>query len=200
MKKNKNIRLYNYGGAISANLLVVDVADIKAIDFFNSFNSNLFDSETKRLVNKLEAKIYSQNLQDSITMSDDRLVYIANKLMVKYPNARIYYGINEWIIVYQFLVRFYDKSISNIDNLIRFLNLYIGSNYTDNDDITGEELEELLEVSEIIKSNGFVYDELLPKFVIDAMMDVKINDKQTRKVKDKRADVIFNKIFESIGI
>jgi hypothetical protein len=201
LRSKKNVRMFNYGGAISKNLLIVDTADIKVTDFFNSFNLNEFDSEQKKLVEKLEAKIYSESLQENITMSDDRFIFIATKLMVKYPKARIYYGINEWIVVYEYLVRFYDKGVPRIDNLIRFVNLYIGSTYTDNDDLTGDELEELLEISDLIKFDGFGYDEVLPKFVIDAMMgNIQITEKQSKRIRDKKADAIFNKLFESIGV
>lgn len=201
MRSRKNIRMFKYGGAVSQNLLVLDTADIKFVDFFNSFNQNEFDGQTRKIVNKLEAKIYSENIQETITFSDDRLVFIANKLMTKFPNSRIYYGLNEWTIVYRFLIAFYDKSIPNIDSLIRFINLYIGSNFTDNDDMTADEVEELLEISDSIRGNVFVYEQLLPKFVIDAISgNIQVTDKQNKKVKDKKADALFNQIFESIGI
>jgi len=199
--RSRSLRMFKYGGAISKNLLVVDTADIKAIDFFNSFNVNEFDGQTKKLVNKLEAKIYSENIQDKITFSDDRLVFIANKLMTKFPSSRIYYGLNEWIVVYENLIRFYDKGIPKIDTLIRFINLYIGSNFAEGEDMTADEVEELLEISDTLRNNSVVYDELIPKFVIDAIMgDIKVSEKQSKKVKDKKADAIFNQIFESIGI
>jgi hypothetical protein len=99
------------------------------------------------------------------------------------------------------LIAFYDKSIPNIDSLIRFINLYIGSNFVDSDEMTADEVEELLEISEIIKYNGFKYDEIIPKFVIDTMMgNINLSDKQTKKIREKKADILFNKIFEAIGI
>ena len=200
-KKTYNLRLFRYGGAISKNLLLVNTADIKFVDFFNSFNVNEFDGITKKLINKLEAKIYSENIQENITMSDDRLIFIASRLMTKYPNSRIYFGLNEWIIVYEYLVRFYDKGVPNIDNIIRFINLYIGNNFTDGDEMTADEVEELLMLSENIRSNSFAYDEFIPKFVIDAIMgDIKVSEKQSKKVKDKKADAIFNQIFEILGV
>ena len=184
------MRLYNYGGKTDDNLLVVNTADIKFEEVFNSFSHSSLPAKEVSLCKNIILKATRAEAEKSITMSDDRLIYIANKLMVKYPDAMLHTGINEWVIVYEFLKRFYDKSLPNIDSIIRAINLYIGKMFSDTN-MSGYEYRELKSLSDNMEFSGIhlsEYNPILPKFVMEALSQKFVADKKQSKEID-RADI-----------
>jgi len=200
-KSRNRLKLFNYGGAISSHLLLVDTANIKAIDFFESFDEKLLDGTSRKYIDKFKAKLIAEGISDVITMSDDRMIYIGNKLMIKFPEAKIYYGLNDWVVAYEYLIRFYDKNVNRIDDLIRFMNLYIGGTFAELEQVSGAEIEELTTLGDSLLPNAFDYEEIIPKFVFDALSKgFKPSEKQSKKVSEAKTDSIFNKIFEALEI
>ena len=158
-------KLFNYGGTISENLLVINSTDIKFADFVDSFDAAQFSSKEGELVRNIKSRIFREDLNDSTNLSDDRCVFICNKLMVKYPDAKMHYGLQEWVVAFQFLVRFYDKSLPKIDEMIRFMNLWIGR-WDDETDMTGKELKEMKSLEESVSTVLQDYTDILPTFVL----------------------------------
>ena len=167
------MRIYNYGGVISQNLLVVDLSDIKFIDFMKSFDTTKFNESERLTVSKISEYLLTQDIEIALTASDSRVMFCLNKLMVKYPDAKKFYGLNEWLIVYYFLKDFYDKSLPQIDSVIRFFNLYIGKMFAEQDALTPKEIKELVshynEVYTSLQSED--YKSIIPSFVYEELKE-----------------------------
>lgn len=200
-KRYKNITLFQYGGKISDNLITVNTADLKLVDFLNTLNYNEIDGDIKLYLEKLESKIHYQNIKDSITFSDDRLIFLACQIMIKYPKAKNFIGLNDWVIFYQYLLRFYDKGLHDIDKIIRYTNLYIGLNFVSEEALSEEELTEIMELSDEIKNNNFDYSQYLPNFVIESIYSkIELTEDSKLKISNKKVDILFNRIFETLGV
>jgi hypothetical protein len=148
------MRAYKYGGNVNENLLVLNSSDITFSDFFRSVNKEELSEEVKNTVDRIHKMAYRNDVVNNLNMSDDRILFIANNTMVKNPTAISSFGLQEWFISYQFLNRFYDKSWTDIDKVIRFMNLYIGHRFTDNS-ISDDERKELSELAKSINRQGF---------------------------------------------
>ena len=107
----------------------------------------------------------------ALTASDSRLVFVFVKLMVKYPTAKPYYGLNEWVLVYSFLKNFYDKSLPEIDSVIRFFNLYIGKMFAEEANLSGADLKELVSLYNTVATALQSYKEIIPAFVYEEIKD-----------------------------
>jgi len=165
------MKLFKYGGTVSSNLIVVDTADIKFGQFFNGFDKSMLSDDESEMIKQIERLTIREDVKNAVTLSDDRLIFIANKLMVKYPGSRSEYGLNEWTIVYEFLMRFYDKSLFKLDDVIRFVNLWIGMHYAEDDGVSPDETVELVTLSGILSGSPEKlkesYGEILPQFVME---------------------------------
>jgi hypothetical protein len=164
------MKMYNYGGQVKDNLLLVNTADLKANSIFGASNidiDNIDNEDLKISISKIRDYISKNNIGDELTLSDPRLVFAYYKIMLKYPNAVSANGLTEWFVCYTFFKDFYDKSVMNIDNIIYFLNLYIGNKFTSS---MGEsDRKDLAETAGALQP--FDYTDTLPKFVIDAIQE-----------------------------
>ena len=171
--RKKNCSLYKYGGAVSPNLIIVDTANIKFCDLYDKlYWATITDEALVKKLKETHAFIEKQNLRDSITLSDDRLVFLFNKIMYKFPEAIKEHGLIEWFIVYRFWTAYYDSGVPYIDILIRFLNLYMGYTFTTGV-ISEGEINELDMVAKNLKAHinheDGIYLTDVPKFVRDAI-------------------------------
>jgi hypothetical protein len=194
------MKLYNYGGTISKNLLITNTANIKLVDFANSFNRSLLNDTEKSILNQIELTAHTEGVAETLTASNPKLLFCMNKMMVKYPTAKTYYGVDEFTIVYEFLVTFYDKSLPNIDGVIRFLNLYIGKNFASESEISALELKEMSasysEISEALKS----YTEIIPAFVYEEFgTELKLNSKQIDSMSSHDVDIAFDELIGALN-
>jgi hypothetical protein len=171
------MRAYKYGGVVNENLLVLNSSDITFSDFFKNINKNDISDEVKRMVEKIDKLAYRNDVVKNLNMSDDRILFIANKTMVKNPTSIYSFGLQEWFLSYQFLNRFYDKSWVDIDKVIRFMNLYIGHRFTDNN-ISDEERKELSDLAKSINRQSFSqnYGDVLPANVIAEIEGKSVDD------------------------
>jgi hypothetical protein len=165
------MRMFNYGGVVSQNLLITDLADIKFIDFVNTFHLPILSDKERLLISKIKEKLLLGDAGMALTASDSRLVFVFVKLMVKYPKAKPYYGLNEWVLVYSFLKNFYDKSLPEIDNVIRFFNLYIGKMFAEEANLSGADLKELVSLYNTVATALQSYKEIIPAFVYEEIKD-----------------------------
>ena len=165
------LKLFNYGGVVSQNLLITDLADVKFIDFVNTFHLPVLSDKERLLVSKIKEKLLLSDTGAALNASDSRLIFIFTKLMVKYPNAKSYYGLNEWVLVYSFLKNFYDKSLPEIDSVIRFFNLYIGKMFAEEANLTGADLKELVSLYNTVATALQSYKEIIPAFVYEEIKD-----------------------------
>ena len=51
------MRMFNYGGVVSQNLLITDLADIKFIDFVNTFHLPILSDKERLLISKIKEKL-----------------------------------------------------------------------------------------------------------------------------------------------
>jgi len=167
------MRIYNYGGVISNNLLPVNLGDIEFVDFFKSFDGTQFDENEKLAISRIIEYLYTKDRDYVLTAKDARIVFIMNKFMVKYPSAKKFNGLNEWLVVYYFLKDFYDKSLPEIDSVIRFFNLYIGKMFAEDDILSGQEIKELVSKYNSVKTalENEEYKKIVPQFVYDEFRD-----------------------------
>lgn len=170
------MRIYNYGGVISQNLLITDLNDIKFIEFIQSFDVSGCTDEQRLGISLLVEKILTEDAGLILTAKDPRVLFILNKLMVKYPNAKKFNGLNEWVIVYHFLKDFYDRSLPQIDSVIRFINLYIGKMYGEEGVLERTEVKELLTMYNDVYSSMKTeeYKNIVPQFVYEELKELNL--------------------------
>jgi hypothetical protein len=166
--------LFKYGGQVSQELLRIDLADYSFYDYITSnVDKDLLDSLEEERLNSLIMQISKDAKYDEIVFNDDRLVYLVVRMMTKYPNIVQTYGELEWILAYRFIMTNYDKSLDGIDNVIRFVNLYIGYAFIGKNELTKEQASELRSLAEsvLMPIENNVYDNVLPLFVIQAIIE-----------------------------
>jgi len=166
--------LFKYGGQVSQELLRIDLADYSFYDYITSnVDKDLLDSLEEERLNSLIMQISKDAKYDEIVFNDDRLVYLVVRMITKYPNIVQTYGELEWILTYRFIMTNYDKSLDGIDNVIRFVNLYIGYAFIGKNELTKEQASELRSLAEsvLIPIENNVYDNVLPLFVIQAIIE-----------------------------
>jgi hypothetical protein len=195
------MRIYNYGGVISKNLLITDLADIKFLEFVKSFDNSEFTNEEKLKISLITEKLLTDDVSFALAANDPRILYVFNKLMVKYPNAKKFYGLNEWVILYHFLKDFYDKSLPQIDSVIRFINLYIGKMYGEEDVLQAGEVKEIIssynEVYSSIKSEA--YENIIPKFVFEELNELKLEPVYLQKYDSLFIEESFDSLLKSLA-
>lgn len=195
------MRIYNYGGVISKNLLITDLADIKFLEFVKSFDSSEFTNEEKLKISLITEKLLTDDVSFALAANDPRILYVFNKLMVKYPSAKKFYGLNEWVIIYNFLKDFYDKSLPQIDSVIRFINLYIGKMYGEEDILQAGEVKEIIssynEVYSSIKSEA--YENIIPKFVFEELNELKLEPVYLQKYDSLFIEESFDSLLKSLA-
>ena len=166
--------LFKYGGQVSQELLRIDLADYSFYDYVvNNIDKEVLDELEQERLNSLLMQISKDAKYEDVTFNDDRLVYLVVRMMTKYPNIIETYGELEWILTYRFLMTNYDKSLDGIDNLIRFVNLYIGYAFIGKNELTKEQAQEIssLAQSVLMPIENNEYDNVLPLFVIQAIVE-----------------------------
>ena len=121
---------------------------------------------------ELDAKIHTKGLQDKITFSDDRLVYIGFQVMAQ-TNASTTITKREWFLVSRYLELYTDKKNPppNYDELKSFIAMYI--NYFNSIQMDSEQIEEYKSLGAVL--NNIPYD-FLPNFVLDAFASAESGD------------------------
>lgn len=163
-------KLYSYTGAVSENLLVLNSADIKAVDVFSKIDLSPIPSDAAIKIIVFINKIRENQRENEITFTDDRLIAAYYKIMCKYPSN---YGETkeDWFISYEYLTKYYDKGFTNIDNLIRFINLYLGQTFTSGI-ISDAELAEIKEVAVALSPFDYSSEKDLPSFIQTAFLQI----------------------------
>ena len=166
--------LFKYGGQVSQELLRIDLADYSFYEYItDKIDKDLLDDLEEERLNSLLMQISKDAKYDEVVFNDDRLVYLVVRMMTKYPNIVQTYGELEWILAYRFIMTNYDKSLDGIDNVIRFVNLYIGYAFIGKNELTKEQASELRSLAEsvLMPVENNVYDNVLPLFVIQAIIE-----------------------------
>lgn len=194
------MRLYKYGGLVSENLLTINTSDITLESFVNGFDKKKLDGNVLSAINKIMLKATRDESHMAINMSDDRLVFVAVKMMIKYPEARYVYGVTEWFLVYRYLIQFYDKSVPNIDQLIRFINLFIGRKFVDGVALTASEYKEYKQLADMVSTTS-EYENILPKFVLESLESkptVLLTDEEDEIIYEQEVNDVFGNLLNLI--
>ena len=158
------------------NTINLDLANIKASEWFGKINTNAVSDAEREYVDKLLTKIALNNVEDSVTFSDSRLVFIASKMLISYGDTEILlneYGVDEFFIYLSFLKSFYDENNEVRDQLVKFVTIWI-SYLVSEKPVTKEEAEKMNAASiELFSLLSFEQSEakaVVPKFVIGALV------------------------------
>ena len=169
-------KVYEYGGKITQEYDRVDLSQISFYRFVEQhINKDALDDEVYEKLNLLLLEIAKNNAVEDINFSDARLVYFFVKLLMKNPNASNGLGETEYYLVYRYLILFYDKEVSRIDELIRFMNLFIGYAFINNHSLNQQEVDELNDLLEKTEGlgttgSGNIYADVLPSVVADMII------------------------------
>jgi hypothetical protein len=181
-------RIYNYGGQVEQGFLRIDLGQIP---FYQYVSENIdyekFQEAQQNIFKQLLLKIAESNQFEEITFNDKRLIFLVVKAIIKYPESlkHLVKGTQsmmeiEWIFVYQYLIDNYDKSLSELDSVIRFINLLIGYTYIPEHKFTKAQADEFNELSDICKSVSIQYKGILPSFVLDSFdQNLQIDENET---------------------
>jgi hypothetical protein len=156
------------------NTINLDLADLKANEWFGKINTNAVTDAEREYIDKLLTKIALNNVEDSVTFSDARLVFIASKMLISHSRSEVFlseYGLPEFFIYRSYCLRFYEQNNVVRNELINFLGIWIAYLINDNT-LTGEEASKMSSLAKEILSftdNKAVYD-VVPDFVITTLM------------------------------
>lgn len=164
-------KVYSYKGQINQDLISIDTANIKVFEYIQSIDTSVISEKEQELLSRLTISIAMNGAVESTTFSDVRFCYLFVNMMLK-NNDRIKVStIQDFIIYYQYLLAFYNKAIEDIDNMIRFVNLYIGYTFQ-NDKVSKAEIKELSNLAaELINAmdDGKTIGEYTPAFIREAI-------------------------------
>ena len=169
-------KVYEYGGKITAEYDRVDLSQISFYKFVEQhINKEALDDEVYERLNLLLLEIAKNNAVDDISFSDPRLVYFFIQLLMRNPQASNGLGETEYYLLYRYLILFYDKEVSRIDELIRFINLYIGYAFINNHALNQQEVDELNDLIEKTEGLGTtggsnMYAEVLPSVFAELIL------------------------------
>jgi hypothetical protein len=167
---------YKYGGKITQEYDRVDLSQISFYRFVEQhINKDALDDEVYEKLNLLLLEIAKNNAVEDITFADSRLIYFFVQLLMKTPYASNGLGETEYYLVYRYLILFYDKEVPRIDELIRFMNLFIGYAFINNHSLNQQEVDELNDLFEKTEGLGTtgsvnIYAEILPSVVADMII------------------------------
>lgn len=134
------------GVKFSTNLLNANLSDIKAYDWFSKINTNAVSETEQEYIDKLLTTIALNNVQESVTFSDLRLVYVATKLLINNGMSDTLlpeYGLNEYLIYYSYLTAFYDVNTDGLDEMKLFVT-YMINNLHSSQKLSSEENKKLV--------------------------------------------------------
>lgn len=114
------------------------------------------------------------NIEDKVTFSDDRLIVAAFKIMLKVELRNI--SIVEWAILKRYIELYYVEDKQLKEDIKTYLNLYIGSNFSDYK-VSDEKMQEMASTKEKIVNSGvempkFFYGEQVPEKPLAQVEDV----------------------------
>jgi len=173
IKMNTNNEANNNG----SQAISLDLANIKAYEWFSKINTNAVTDSEKEYVNKLLTTIALNGAQDSVTFADSRLVYIATKMLINHSMSETLlpeYGVSEYSIYLSYVKTFYDADNVARNEIIEFVTLWLS--YLVNEYVMdSEELGKLSSLAnsilEYVNTMEVVYKKV-PDFVIVTLLDV----------------------------
>jgi hypothetical protein len=199
-------------------MVELNYGDYKFTDFVekvqNSIPTAMYKEPWMIEMLKISDVAKSKNVEEKITFSDDRLVLVAFKVMLKVNLRNI--DIVEWAILYRYIEQYYIENKELKEEIKTYLNLYIGSTFSDYE-LTEEKASEMTMLkSKIIESgvempsffSGVVSKVEEPKVeqvessVLDEWMNLKevcemsLADKSTSK-KDK---MMYEKLLKTVAL
>lgn len=195
-------RIYNYGGQIEQGFLRIDLGQVPFYQYVSeNIDYETFQEEQQNVFKALLIKIAETNQFENITFNDKRLIFLVIKAMIKYPSClkNLVKGATgmmefEHVLVYQYLMDNYDKSLPQIDSVIRFINLLIGYSYMSEHKFTRAQADEFNALSDICKEVASDYNGILPSFVLDKFkLNLQIEENET--IEDV-VDLVEDKIIE----
>jgi len=181
-------RIYNYGGQVEQGFLRIDLGQIPFYNYVaENIDYEIFQEEQQNIFKQLLIKIAESNQFESVTFNDKRLIFLLVKAMIKYPTclksfARGATGMMEfeYILVYQYLIDSYDKSLPQLDSVIRFINLLIGYTYIPEHKFSKAQAEEFNALSDVCNDVAIDYNGILPSFVLKNFdLNMQISENET---------------------
>ena len=164
-------KVYSYKGAINQDLISVDTANIKVFEYIQSIDSSVLTDKEQELLSRLTISIVMNDANDSTTFSDVRFSYLFINMMLNSERRIKVTTIVDYIIYYQYLIAFYNKEIEDIDNMIRFVNLYIGHTFQ-KEKVSKAEIKELSNLATDLLNainDGKTIVEYTPAFIYEAI-------------------------------
>jgi hypothetical protein len=158
------------------NTINLDLADLKANEWFGKINTNAVTDAEREYIDKLLTKIALNNVEDSVTFSDSRLVFIASKMLIAYGDKEVLlneYGVDEFFIYLSYLKSFYDENNDVRDQLVKYVTIWI-SYLVSETPLTKEEAEKMnalsIEVFSLLSFENSAAQSIVPKFVIASLV------------------------------
>ena len=158
------------------NTINLDLANIKASEWFGKINTSAVSESEREYVDKLLTKIALNNVEDSVTFSDSRLVFIASKMLIAYGDKEVLlneYGVDEFFIYLSYLKSFYDENNDVRDQLVKYVTIWI-SYLVSETPLTKEEAEKMnalsIEVFSLLSFENSAAQSIVPKFVIASLV------------------------------
>jgi len=114
------------------------------------------------------------NVDEKTTFSDDRLIVAAFKVMLKVELRSV--SIVEWAVLKRYIELYYIENKELKEDIKTYLNLYIGSNFSDYK-VSEEKMEEMASIKEMVANSGiempkFFYGEQAPEKPLAQVEDV----------------------------
>jgi hypothetical protein len=161
------------GVKFNSNIISTDLSNIKAIDWFGKLNLNAVTDLEREYVDKLLTTISLNGVQESVTFTDTRLVFVATKILINHSMSQVLlseYGMEEYLIYSAYLTSFYDSSVDGIEDMRLFVVSMIG-NMSSSQGLSVEEKQKMVSLANSLL--GKVDNEDLykrtPDFVITAL-------------------------------
>lgn len=164
-------KVYSYKGEINQDLISVDTANIKVFDYIQSIDSSVLTDKEQELLSRLTIAIVMNDANDSTTFSDVRFSYLFINMMLKSKSRIKVSTIVDFIVYYQYLTAFYNKEVEDIDNMIRFVNLFIGYTFQ-KEKVSKAEIKELNDLATDLLNainDGKTIAEYTPEFIYEAI-------------------------------
>lgn len=135
----------------------------------NSIPTSMYNEPWMTQMLKISNTAKSSNVEEKITFSDDRLILIGYKAMLKVNLRSI--TLTEWAILKRYVELYYTENKELKEDIKTYLNLYIGSTFSDYE-VNDEKANEMSALKSKIVSSGvempkFFYGEQAPEKPIE---------------------------------
>lgn len=159
-------------------MIDLNYGDYKFTDFVekvqNVVPTAMYGEEWMAQMLKISNLAKLSNIEDKVTFSKDSLILAAFKIMLKVELRDI--GLTEWAIVYRYIEKYYVDDAVLKEDIKKYLNLYIGSNFSDYK-VSDEKMQEMASIKEKIVNSGvempkFFYGEQVPDKPLAKVEDV----------------------------